>query len=280
MSTVESELLSMRKDILLAGIGGGAAHFASALSMVEIMYALYFGGILRYRAAQPLWNERDRLIISKGHGSLALYTALSKAGFFGREELLKFCKPHSQLGGEPLLGETPGVEATTGSLGHGLSFGMGVALATKQTCPQIHTYIVVGDGECEEGSIWEAVMAAAKYELDNLTVILDANGIQKMGAISDILGIEDWGARFAAFGWAVDETDGHDVDMLIKALSQAKHTGQPRLLIAHTVKGKGVSFMENDPKWHWRQPNKKETKKIMVELNITEEELTRCKELI
>ncbi len=280
MDNIERELLAMRKDIILAGYAGGAAHFASALSMVEIMYALYFGGILRYRADEPQWPERDRLIVSKGHGSLALYVALCKAGFFGRGELERFCKPGAMLGGEPCLGEIPGVEATTGSLGHGLSFGVGVALAAKEDRPELRTYVVLGDGECEEGSVWEAVMTAASYRLDNLTAILDYNGIQKMGRVEDVLGITEWKTRFESFGWNVLETDGHDVGALISALSAPNDTKQPRLVIAHTVKGKGVSFMENDPKWHWRMPSKKELKKLMTELGITEEELTKCKQLI
>lgn len=276
---IAQELRQIRKDILLAAYAGGAAHLASALSMVEIMYALYFGGILRYRVDAPDWADRDRLIVSKGHGSLALYAALCKAGFFDRDELMHFCKPHARLGGEPCLGEVPGVEATTGSLGHGLPFGVGVALATKTDYPNVHTYVILGDGECEEGSVWEAVMTAAKYRLHNLTVIMDCNRIQKMGFIEDILDISEWRTRWEAFGWSVCEADGHDVQRLICAISARNPTDGPKLVIAHTIKGKGLSFMENDPKWHWRMPNKKELRKIMEELDITQEELVKCKEL-
>lgn len=276
---IKEELLTLRKEIFLTGYAGGAAHLASAFSMVEIMYALYLNGVLRYRAEEPLWEDRDRLIISKGHGSLAVYAVLARAGFFSREELRTFCRPHSRLGGEPLFGETPGIETTTGSLGHGLPFATGIALALKQDKPDLRTYVIIGDGECQEGSMWEAAMTAAKYRLENLIAVMDCNGLQKMGSVQDILGIDNWKTRWESFGWDVVEADGHSVPELTETLLRENHTGKPRLILANTVKGKGSSLMENNPKWHWRMPNKRERKKFMEELHISEEEIAQCKEL-
>lgn len=283
MEDLLNECRSIRRDVFLAASVAGTAHLASAFSCVEMLYALYCGGVLRYRADDPAWPGRDRFVLSKGHGSLALYAVLQHAGLIDRETLMTFCRPGSLLGGEPNMRELPWVEASTGSLGHGLALACGMALALSHTCDggadPARVYVLVGDGECEEGSIWEAAMTAHKYGLDNLTVLLDHNGIQKMDTVQNIGGVTDWAARFAAFGWDCTACDGHDVAALCRALSGGGG-GKPRLIDAHTVKGRGLSLMENDPAWHWRMPNRKETKVFLSELGITQEELDACKKRI
>ena len=264
-----------RKMIYLAARRCHTAHLASSFSSVEILTALYQGGVLRVDPVNPSWPQRDRFILSKGHASLALYVNLVARGFLPEEELRTFCQPGSRLGGEPCA-EIPGVEATTGSLGHGLGVGLGMALALKAQQSDARVYVLVGDGECEEGTIWEAVMAAPRYQLDNLTVILDQNGLQKMDAIESIMGFHSWTERWRAFDWEVSDVDGHDVQAIVNCLQAPHATTKPRLIVAHTVKGKGVSLMENQPDWHWRMPNRKETKVFMRELDLSQEEWDAC----
>lgn len=270
----------IRKNIFLTAYAGGIGHLASAFSSVELLYTLYIKEVAKFDPQNPLWEGRDRVIVSKGHASLAVYNILSMAGFLDKEELYTFSKPGSRLGGEANMNELPGIEACTGSLGHGLPYGMGMALAYKLQGKQNKVYVIVGDGECQEGSIWEAVMAAAKYNLDNLTVILDCNKVQKMGTVQSIMGISSWNEKFKAFDWQVEEADGHNVEELYSILSRANQKDSPRVVIAHTIKGKGVSIMENNPGWHWRMPNRKELKIVMSELNISEEELSGCRKPI
>lgn len=277
----EQNLTQIRKDIFLTAYSCGTAHLASAYSLVEILYALYEEGILHVNPQEPGWKERDRLILSKGHGSLALYVMLQRKGFFTKEILREFSRPGSVLGGEPKFGDIPGVEATTGSLGHGLSLGVGMAMAQKMDGSSAGTYVIVGDGECEEGTVWEAVMSAARYHLNRLTVILDCNGLQKMGPVENTMEIKEWRSRFEAFGWLVEEVrDGHDVEEILACLRRENSTDQPRLVIAHTVKGKGVSLMEHNHNWHFKMPNKRELKVFMEELKITQEELDECRKHI
>jgi len=263
----------MRKQIFLAARSGGIAHLASAYSIVEILIALYLEDVMKYDPTNPHWEERDRLILSKGHGSLALYVALSHAGFIEESELLTFLQPGSRLGCEPSVMDLPCVEASTGSLGHGLSIGVGMALALKADAKPNKVYVIAGDGECQEGSIWEAVMSAAAYNLDNLILILDNNRIQKMDFVKEITGITGWIDKFECFGWCVKTADGHNVKDIVDKLSGEWEIGKPKVLIAETIKGKGLSIMENAPGWHWRMPNKKELKVFMTELDISEEEL-------
>lgn len=172
------------------------------------------------------------------------------------------------------------MEASTGSLGHGLSIGVGMAIANKIDGRDSKTYVILGDGECEEGSVWEAVMSAAAFGLENLVVLLDNNRIQKMGSVAAIMGIGDWRSRWEAFGWSVDEVDGHEVDALCRTLTAPAAKGRPRVVIANTVKGKGVTIMENQPSWHWKLPNRRELKVIVQELMITGEELEQCRKPI
>ena len=279
MIDYKEETALIRKDIFLAASQHKFAHLASAFSCVEILYSLYLCNIMNYDSKAPMSEERDRFIMSKGHGSLALYSVLNRAGFFSRETLMQFCKPNTILGGEPNALSTPGVEASTGSLGHGLSFAVGIAIANKIDKKQNHTYVLIGDGELQEGSVWEAIMLAVRFELDNLTLIIDNNKIQKMGTIDEISGICSWSNRFEAFGWCVEEVDGHNVEAVVEVLKNKSKNNMPKVVIANTIKGKGVSFMENNPSWHWRMPNKKETRILSKELNICEEEISDAKSI-
>ncbi len=279
MQTSDRDMMirQIRKDVFLSAWSAGAGHLASAYSVVEILYALYFMDVLRYRADEPEWPERDRFVLSKGHASLAYYSVLSLAGYFDRKLLYTFAQPNSRLGGEPNMMELQGVEATTGSLGHGLSYAAGTALSQQLDDNGARTFVLLGDGECQEGSTWEAAMVAAKLGLNNLTAILDCNCLQKLGTVKDIAGIDNWLARWEAFGWDVIEVDGHDPEAAASALN-AKPGEKPRIVIAHTVKGKGVSIMENKIDWHYRLPNPKQLKKFMEQLDISEEELSACKQ--
>jgi len=277
---MNEELLNIRKDIFLTGYSVNIAHLASAFSIVEILYSLYVHKNLQYDAKNPAMDKRDRFILSKGHGSLALYTILQRVGFFDKETLQSFCKPNSILGGEPCIPNIPGIEATTGSLGHGLSLGVGMALAKKLDGQSEKVYVLLGDGECQEGAIWEAVMFAVAQKLNNLIIIVDCNRIQKMDSIETIMGISSWKTRFEAFGCQVKEVDGHDVEALDNAFKSENTTNKPLVILANTVKGKGVSIIENNPRWHWRLPNKRELKVFMEELKISEEEIEACKKVI
>ena len=235
---------------------------------------------MKYDSKNPTWSERDLFILSKGHGSLALYTILCKSGFFDEEVLKTFSKPGSYLGGEPCIPKIPGVEASTGSLGHGLSIGIGMALAKKLDNKENKVYVLLGDGECQEGTIWEAVMSAAQYKLNNLVAIIDNNKLQKMDTIEKVMGIKSWKDTFKSFNWEVREVDGHNINELEEALTKPNDGDKPLVIIANTIKGKGVSIAQNNPKWHWKLPNKKELKVFMEELNINEEEISLCKKPI
>ena len=277
---MEEKLLQIRKKIFLTGYSVNIAHLASAFSIVEILYSLYINKKMKYDATNPKSEERDIFILSKGHGSLALYSILNESGFFDENYLKSFCKKGSTLGGEPCIPDIPGVEATTGSLGHGLSLGVGMALAKKLDKRKEKIYVLLGDGELEEGTIWEAIMFAAHYKLNNIVAIVDCNHIQKMGTTKDIISIDNWKNKFTAYGWKVKEVEWHDVKKLDKVFDEENTTEQPLVVLANTVKGKGVSIVENDPRWHWRLPSKKELKVFMKELNITEEEIAECKKVI
>ncbi|MDO4323063.1 MAG: transketolase [Lachnospiraceae bacterium] len=271
----------MRKKMFLAAYAGGSAHLASAFSSAEIFYALYQKKILRTEPGNPQAENRDRLVLSKGHASLAWYASLAMAGFISEEELYTFIQPGTRLSGEPCPNGVPGIEAATGSLGHGLSLGLGMALAAKLDQKDFHTYVILGDGECQEGTIWEAVMAAHKYQLGNLTAILDCNKIQKMGFIEETMRISSWRSKWESFGWQVDEIkDGHDLDEICEVLRRKNDENIPRLVVANTTKGKGVSIMENNPNWHYKMPNRREMKTFVSELEISEKELEKCREHI
>lgn len=263
----------IRKEIFLAAYKGGIAHLASAFSCVEILYTLYLKGIMKYDIHNLDLPERDRFILSKGHGGLALFAVMAEAGLIPKEELMTFLQPETHIGGEPCMRDMRGIEASTGSLGHGLSMAVGMAMANKMDERECRSYVLLGDGECEEGVIWEAATSAVTFHLDNLVAILDCNNIQKLKTVEDTIGYVDWNKRWQAFGWEVVEVDGHDTEALYQVLSAENQIGKPKLVIAKTIKGKGVSIMENDPKWHYRMPKKKELIIFAEELGIMEGEL-------
>ncbi len=274
---MEKEIQQIRKKIFLGAYSAGIGHVASSMSLVEVLYALYNCKILNVNHNESKNPERDRLILSKGHGSLALYAILSENGYFDTDEMYRFGTNNSMLGGEPILGLTPGVEATTGSLGHGLSLGVGMALALKMNNSNAKVYVVLGDGECQEGSIWEAIMVANKYKLSNLIVLVDNNKLQKLEATSVISGIDNMQECWKSFGWNTYSVDGHDVNEIKNCLLNIEDENSPKVVFCETIKGKGLSFMEGKYEWHYRMPGKKDLKKAMIELDISEEELDYAK---
>lgn len=269
------ELKRLRRQIFCIGYKGGMAHLASCYSCLEILYTLYLKNIIKYDSNNPKWDDRDRFILSKGHAGLALYSILVEVGLVKREELYSYLMPGSSIGGEPCMRDSLAIEATTGSLGHGLSIGVGMAIALKAEKKKSKVYVLVGDGEMEEGTVWEAVMSAVAFKLDNLVLILDNNHIQKMDRISNIISRDNWKEKLQVFGWDTVEVDGHNVDELTEVLSKNNKENMPKAIIANTIKGKGVSIMENNPIWHFKLPNEKELKKFISELEITEEDLER-----
>jgi transketolase len=256
----------IRRDIITMIGTAGSGHPGGSLSAVEILTALYFK-VLRHNPADPQWADRDRFILSKGHAAPVLYATLAASGYLPQQELCTLRKIDSRLQGHPECGLTPGVEMSAGALGQGLSFGIGVALAGRLNRQDYRTYVLVGDGECDEGQVWEAAMAAAHFKLDKLAAIVDHNGIQLDGWNKDIMNLEPLPEKWQSFGWRVIEADGHDVADLIEAFERAKKVaGQPTVIIAHTVKGKGVSFMENNPDFHGKAPSAEEMKIALQEL--------------
>jgi transketolase len=244
-----------------------SGHPGGSLSSVEILGALYLGGVLRHDPANADWPERDRFILSKAHAVPVLYAYLAECGYIPFEELVTFRKINSRLQGHSKAGSVPGVEMSGGSLGQGLSYSIGQALAARLDGRDYRVYCLLGDGELDEGQIWEAAMAAANYGLENLTAIVDRNGVQNDGFVIDIMRQEPLADKWRAFGWQVFEIDGHDPKALLEALVSAKHTkGCPSAIIAKTVKGKGVSFMENTAAWHGRGPNAEERAKALAEI--------------
>jgi transketolase len=232
--------------------GGARGHVGSSLSLIEILRVLY-DDVMRYRPAEPDWAERDRCILSKGHGCLALYALLADKGYFSEDELKTFCRTGSMLGGHPEHGKVPGVEFSTGALGHGLSVGVGMAIAQRLRRRDSRVFVVMGDGEINEGSVWEAAMCAGKHGLANLTAIVDYNKIQSYGFVDQVQPLEPLAQKWTSFGFTTREIDGHDVEALREAFrAMPFDAGRPSALICHTVKGKGLSFAENDPEWHHR----------------------------
>jgi transketolase len=244
----------------------GAGHPGGALSAAEILAVLYFH-FLRIDPASPAWEGRDRFILSKGHASAALYAALALRGFFPLAELDRWGEPDCPHQGHPDRLKTPGVDMSSGLLGHGIAIGAGLALAARLHGADYHTVVLLGDGECQGGIVWEGAAVAAKYGLANLIGILDNNGVQLDGPVSEVMPIEPLAPRWAAWGWRVVEVDGHDVRQLADALDEAaSSSGRPTMIIAHTIKGKGVSFMENDAAWHGGVPTSEQLKQALAEL--------------
>ncbi|MGI6591223.1 MAG: transketolase [Eggerthellaceae bacterium] len=259
----------MRKDIIRMISKAGSGHPGGSLSCIDILTALYFGDVMSYDAQHPDWEERDYLILSKGHAAPALYAVLARAGYFPADELDSLRKLGSRLQGHPDSSLVPGVEVGTGSLGQGMSVACGLACGLRINRNEHTVFSIIGDGEAQEGQIWEAATFAAHEQLDNLVVILDANGLQIDGPTADVCQVGDLGDKFTVFGWDVERIDGHDFSVIVPTLKRLQSTrnGKPHLVVASTVKGKGVSFMENAVGWHGKAPNPEQTEEALAELS-------------
>jgi transketolase len=256
----------LRRDIVTMIGKAGSGHPGGSLSAVEIVATLYWK-VMRHKPADPAWNERDRFILSKGHAAPVLYAVLAECGYFPVSELATLRQIDSRLQGHADRTTTPGVEMSSGSLGQGLSFAVGSALAGRLDKQPWRVYALLSDGECDEGQTWEAAMSAAMFKLDNLTAIVDNNGIQLSGFNRDIMNIDPLNKKWDAFGWHVIEIDGHDLKQVLDALNKAREIkGKPAVIIARTVKGKGVSFMENNVEFHGKAPNAEQLEKALKEL--------------
>jgi transketolase len=264
---LESIARTLRIHALRAIAAANSGHPGGSLSAAEIVTALYFGGVLHHDPRNPEWPDRDRFILSKGHGVPILYAALAECGYFPVDEIMTLRQVNSRMQGHPVQGITPGVEASTGSLGQGLSIGIGHAIAGRLDGKHYRTYVVLGDGECQEGQVWEAAMCAGNYELDTLCAIVDYNRYQLDGAVEDIQSLEPIREKFASFNWHVLDIDGHDMTAVLAALREAQdHRGRPTCIVAHTVKGKGVSFMEHNNEFHGKAPTKEQLAVALTQL--------------
>jgi transketolase len=245
---LDARSLHLRRLIVRALEGGGRGHIGSSMSPVEMIRVLY-DDVMRYRADEPRWIGRDRFILSKGHGCLALYAVLADKGFFPEAALDDFCRLESFLGGHPEYGKVPGVEASTGALGHGLSIGVGMALAARMQGRDSRIFVAMGDGEINEGSVWEAALCAGKHRLGNLTALIDYNKLQSAGPVTAIQPLEPLAAKWEAFGFRAVEIDGHDVAELRRVLTEPA-SDRPTAVICHTIKGRGIDFAEGRAEWH------------------------------
>jgi transketolase len=265
-SGLANEARDVRRTVLDMIIDAHASHIASSYSIVELLVYLY-GKVLRVHPNKPLDPNRDRFILSKGWGISALYAMLAKRGFFPKSRLATYCKDGSKMIGIATRNGTPGIEATTGSMGHGLPIGVGMAMAGKLQRRNYRVFVLISDGECDEGSTWEAVLQAGHHKLDNLIVIVDYNKWQSFGRVKDILDLEPFADKWKSFRWSAREIDGHDFSEIARCFSKIPFTkGKPSVIIAHTVKGKGVSVLENRNEWHYRTP-------IDHEIEIAKKEL-------
>ena len=251
---LEGKALDLRHDILNMIYRAKAGHPGGSLSAVEIVTALYFH-ILNIDPANPDWPDRDRFVLSKGHACPVLYAALAERGFFDKKELDTLRQYHSILQGHPDMRKVPGLDMTSGSLGNGLSIGVGMALSARLHHQHYMTFVLLGDGECQEGTVWEAAMAAAHHKLNNIVAIVDCNGVQINGWVNDIMREEPFADKWKSFGWNVIEADGHNMRDVLVALHTARTMRAPTVILARTVKGKGVSFMEDNSAWHGAAPS-------------------------
>ncbi|HVL33294.1 MAG TPA: transketolase [Actinomycetota bacterium] len=264
LKTISTEL---RVDIIRMLVEAGSGHPGGSLSAIDMLVCLYFGDVLRYKPEQPDWPDRDRFILSKGHCTPALYSTLARAGYFSHDLLKTFRKLESPLQGHPDRTRLAGVELSAGSLGQGLSAAVGMALAARIDKATWRTYVMLGDGESQAGQVWEAAMTAGKYKLDNLTAIVDYNQVQQTGLTREVMDLDPLADKFRAFGWNAIECDGHDLGACLDALDAARaHDGAPTAIIAHTVKGKGVSWMELDFNWHGKAPNAEQAERAIEEI--------------
>ena len=264
---LENKAVEVRKGIIEAVYSGKSGHPGGSLSIADILTVLYFNE-MNIDEKNPKWEDRDRLVLSKGHCSPALYSCLANRGFFKVEELKTFRNINSNLQGHPDMNKVPGVDMTTGSLGQGLSCANGMAIAGKMNNKNYRVYCILGDGEIEEGQVWEAAMASNKYKLDNLCVIVDNNNLQIDGTIEEVMSSYPIDDKFRSFGFEIIKINGHDIDEILKAFEVAKNIkGKPTCIIAKTIKGKGISFMENQVGWHGKAPNEEQYNLAMRELN-------------
>lgn len=263
---LEEKAKEIRRWIIKMLAEAGSGHPGGALSCADIITALYFK-IMNHRADEPKWQDRDRFVLSKGHSCPALYAALALSGYFPISELMQVRKIDSFLQGHTDMLATPGVEISAGSLGQGLSVAGGMALAGKLSQKKFRVYVLLGDGEIQEGQVWEAAMACAHYHLDNLCAFLDYNKLQIDGPVAEVMNIEPVVDKFKAFGWQTIEIDGHNMKEIIQTTNEAKNiNGKPTMIVAHTIKGKGVSFMEGKVGYHGVAPTKEEEKRALLEL--------------
>jgi transketolase len=272
MSTVKKTSLEelayrIRRHCVQMTGKANASHIGSALSAADLLAAVY-GRALRYDPRRPEWADRDRFIMSKEHACTALYAVLAECGYFPVERLETFCQNGSPLGGHVMHKDVPGVELSTGSLGHGLSVAAGMAIAAKRDGKSSRIFCMVSDGECDEGSVWEAALFAPQQKLDNLIVIVDYNKIQSLGAVKEVIDLEPLAEKWRAFGWGVRELDGHDLHAVDEAVTSVPYEkDRPSCIVAHTIKGKGVSYMENKLLWHYRAPLGDDQTKALAELD-------------
>jgi transketolase len=257
----------IRRHVVALAADSPGAHVGGSMSSTEILTALYFGGVMNVDPGDPEWSGRDYLIYSKGHASASLYAVLAERGFFPVSELASYKTSGSRLAGHPSR-EIPGIEWATGSLGHGLSVGVGIALGIKHDHAPNRVFVVLGDGECQEGSIWEAAMSAAHYNLDNLVALVDRNQFQEDGPTEDVMALEPFADKWCSFGWHVEEVDGHSTSALVDVLTRSREgSTKPWCVIANTVKGKGISFAANTHLWHYGKLTPGERQLAMAELS-------------
>lgn len=263
---LKSKAKEMRKLIITTSENAGQGHVAPAFSTVDITVALYFH-IMKFDPKNPTWEERDRFLLSAGHKCLLQYVALAMLGVYPMELLNTFDQLDSPLGGHPIYAKLPGIEASTGSLGHGLALGVGMGIAAKRDKKNSRTFVIIGDGECDEGTIWEAAMAASKFKLDNLVAIVDYNKLSVDGPVEKVMPLEPFADKWRSFGFACREIDGHNFKEILDAFEAIPfEKGKPSVVLAHTVKGKGVSFIENKVEWHMRAPTKEEAVVALKEI--------------
>lgn len=253
-----------RAEILKMTHRAGASHVGSALSVVDILAVLY-ESVAKISPTSVNSSDRDCVILSKGHACTALYSVLALKGFFPLNWLERYCADGSELSGHVTSAYTPGVELSTGSLGHGLPYGLGIQMSRKRSGISGRTFVIMSDGECDEGTTWESALIASHHEIDSLVVIVDRNGIQSMGSTEETLALEPFQSKWESFGWEVHTLDGHDHDSIFSALSLPS-TGKPTCIIANTVKGKGVDYMENQVLWHYRPPNEKDLENALNQI--------------
>ena len=267
IKNIKNFALQVRKNILEMAVSAGSnsAHFGGALSITEIISTL-FAYQMKIDKKNPLWEERDRFILSKGHACLAYYAALCEVGYISKEELKTFEKNDTNLLGHPVINRNLGIDFSNGSLGMGLSLGIGVAISSKKKEKNFSVYVIVGDGECNEGSIWEAAMAAPNFKLDNLYVIIDKNNFQQTGSNKEIMNVEKLKDKWTSFGWHTTELDGHNIQDLRNFFNESKDIKKPKAIIANTIKGKGFSFSENNNEWHHSILSKSFHEKALKEL--------------